>query len=135
MYMPVNSLNHANAVPIAASAARPDGRISPFARAEWFDLLAAHCFDPAAVATVHASDGHAHVWLPLVRTGPATCRAAANWYSFSYGPVGTPPAVAAALTALAAELRRDTARVTLAPVSARDGSLPALTAAFRAAGW
>ena len=56
----------------------------------------------------------------------------ANWFSFTWRPLGDDPAL---LAALARDLRRQTHRVELAPLPDEDGSATTLEIAFRDAGW
>lgn len=138
MFMPRNCEYQTNVLGIAADAARANGEVPPFARADWFALIAAEGAAADAAHIAHAAVGDAQAWLPLLRGAGGRCHALANWYSFSYGPLFAPADAddrLAALTRIAADLRRRSARVTLAPVSARDGSYDLLVAAFAAAGW
>ena len=76
-----------------------------------------------------AREGDAITVLPLMR-GQNRLEALANWYNFSWRPVGSSPAL---LTALARDLGRRCGRITLAPL--HDADADALATAFRAAGW
>ena len=67
--------------------------------------------------------------LPLMH-GDGRLEALANWYNFSWRPLGSSPVL---LTALARDLGHHTGRITLAPL--HDADADALAAAFRAAGW
>ncbi len=115
----------------AALFAAPESQ-SPFERAEWFALLERHCHLPAMMA--RASDGTNSAGLAL--TGTGHLHSLANWYSFTARPQVSPGADAPALlAALAADLRRHSWRVTLAPLPDEDGSASLVEAAFRTAGW
>ena len=96
----------------------------PFDRLEWFALLD----DPLYAL---AESGRGRVLLPLQREGHQLA-SLANWFSFTWRPLGDDPAL---LAALARDLRRQTHRVELAPLPDEDGSATALEIAFRDAGW
>ena len=96
----------------------------PFDRLDWFALLD----DPLYAL---AESGRRRVLLPLQREGRQLA-SLANWFSFTWRPLGDDPAL---LAALARDLRRQTHRVELAPLPDEDGSATALEIAFRDAGW
>lgn len=96
----------------------------PFDRLEWFALLD----DPLYAL---AESGRGRVLLPLQRERRQLA-SLANWFSFTWRPLGDDPAL---LAALACDLRRQTHRVELAPLPDEDGSATALEIAFRDAGW
>lgn len=96
----------------------------PFDRLEWFALLD----DPLYAL---AESGRGRVLLPLQRERRQLA-SLANWFSFTWRPLGDDPAL---LAALARDLRRQTHRVELAPLPDEDGSATALEIAFRDAGW
>ena len=96
----------------------------PFDRLEWFALLD----DPLYAL---AESGRGRVLLPLQRERRQLA-SLANWFSFTWRPLGDDPAL---LAALARDLRRQTHRVELAPLPDEDGSATALEIAFRNAGW
>lgn len=106
---------------------------SPFERREWFSLLARHCgLHPLLVI---ASDGQASALLPLSRA-ESRLEALGNWYSFFIKPILTPDALGPALLrAMARDLKRQHARVFLAPLPDEDGSTLLIQEAFRTAGW
>lgn len=113
-------------------AARAAGFASPFDRAEWFDLLAAHGFAGAGRIDARGSSGAATAWLPLRIEKPGHFGGLTNWYSFSIRPLFTGDGDrAGALRSLFAGLRGKAARLTLYPVVDPD----AIVAALRAAGW
>ena len=96
----------------------------PFDRLDWFALLD----DPLYAL---AESGRGRVLLPLQRERRQLA-SLANWFSFTWRPLGDDPAL---LAALARDLRRQTHRVELAPLPDEDGSATALEIAFRDAGW
>ncbi|KZX87735.1 hypothetical protein A3726_02185 [Erythrobacter sp. HI0037] len=96
----------------------------PFDRLEWFALLD----DPLYAL---AESGRGRVLLPLQRERRQLA-SLANWFSFTWRPLGDDPAL---LAALARDLRRQTHRVELAPLPDEDGSATTLEIAFRDAGW
>ena len=96
----------------------------PFDRLDWFALLD----DPLYAL---AESGRGRVLLPLQRERRQLA-SLANWFSFTWRPLGDDPAL---LAALARGLRRQTHRVELAPLPDEDGSATALEIAFRDAGW
>lgn len=96
----------------------------PFDRLDWFALLD----DPLYAL---AESGRGRVLLPLQREGRQLA-SLANWFSFTWRPLGDDPAL---LAALARDLRRQTHRVELAPLPDEDGSATTLEIAFRDAGW
>ena len=96
----------------------------PFDRLDWFALLD----DPLYAL---AESGRGRVLLPLQREEHQLA-SLANWFSFTWRPLGDDPAL---LAALARDLRRQTHRVELAPLPDEDGSATTLEIAFRDAGW
>jgi hypothetical protein len=100
----------------------------PFARREWFALLA-----QAGQRPLIARAGRSGTTIALAlteangRIEPLRC-----WYSFTWRPVGHDPAL---LEEVAQDLKRRTHRVTLWPVPDEDGSATALSRAFAQAGW
>ena len=100
---------------------------APFDRLEWWQGLAQHCGVSPLLAVARDDDSIAV--LPLMQ-GPRRLEALANWYNFSWRPLGGGPAL---LTALARDLAHRTSRITLAPLHEADADV--LAAAFRAAGW
>ncbi|SEH12048.1 Acetyltransferase (GNAT) domain-containing protein [Sphingopyxis sp. YR583] len=126
-----NGEHHANDERLPATA-RADGFASPFDRAAWFDLLAAHGFAGLGRIDARGSVGATRAWLPLRVETPGNFVGLTNWYSFSIRPLFEGDADRdAALRALATDLRQRAARLTLYPVINPD----ALTAALGAAGW
>lgn len=115
-----------------SAAARGGGFASPFDRAEWFDLLAAHGFAGAGRIDARGSSGATRAWLPLRIEKPGHVAGLTNWYSFSIRPlfIGDGDR-AGALYSLFARLRHEAARLTLYPV-VETGEI---VAALRAAGW
>ena len=92
----------------------------PFDRLDWFALLD----DPLYAL---AESGRGRVLLPLQRERRQLA-SLANWFSFTWRPLGDDPAL---LAALARDLRRQTHRVELAPLPDEDGSAKH----FRYHGW
>ena len=97
---------------------------SPFARAEWFALLAG----PGGIDPLVVEDDR--VALPLFAVG-RHAKALANWYSFTWQPVGTTQK----LSNLAAAMRNRFCRVELSPLPDEDGRASTVATAFRNGGW
>ncbi len=128
-----NGEHHANDAALPAEA-RAAGFASPFDRAEWFDLLAAHGFAGERRVDARGAAGPATAWLPLRLEKSGHLAGLTNWYSFAIRPLHTGEGDrAAALNDLFARLRRDAARLTLYPVP--DADRHAIVAALRSAGW
>ncbi len=106
---------------------------APFDRLAWWQGLSDHCGITPLLAV--ARDGDATAVLPLQRAD-GRLSGLANWYSFRLRPVSSPGSDAAGLlTALARDLARRSARVTLSGLPQEDGSADLTEAAFRKAGW
>ncbi|WP_226700681.1 GNAT family N-acetyltransferase [Qipengyuania gaetbuli] len=104
-------------------------RSGPFDGHEWFELLEQHGWQPVIAL---AEDALA---LPLMH-GPKGLESLTNWFSFTWAPVGEAGEEATGLLrALAADLKRRTARVDLSPLSGEDRWLGLLEEAFRTSGW
>ena len=102
---------------------------APFDRLAWWQGLVDFCGILPILAVAKSADGVAI--LPLCRRG-GQLSALANWYTFRFRPIlsGEAP-----LQALARDLARRAHRVTLHGLPEEDGSMSALSCAFRAAGW
>jgi len=112
-----------------ADACAPTG---PFDRPEWFALLG-ESRAGAFFAQAGAPDDRASLALERV---DGRVEALRNWYSFIWRPQGASgPQGDAALAAVARDLKRQTARVTLWPLPDEDGSASRTAQAFRKAGW
>jgi CelD/BcsL family acetyltransferase involved in cellulose biosynthesis len=106
---------------------------APFDRLAWWQGLAEHCGLEPLLAV--ARDGAAAAVLPLQRVN-GQLGGLANWYSFRLRPITSPGSDASGLlTALARDLARRSARVTLTGIPQEDGSADLTEAAFRRAGW
>ena len=128
-----NGEDHANDTMLPATA-RAAGFASPFDRASWFDLLAAHGFAGHGRLYAHGAANGTDAWLPLRADTPGCYAGLTNWYSFSIRPLYAGDSDrASALRALCADLRHKAARVTLYPVP--DADKAPLLAALKAAGW
>lgn len=116
------------------AGARAVGFASPFDRAAWFDLLAAHGFaGEARIDAQGASDGMT-AWLPLRREKAGHFAGLTNWYSFSIRPLFSGSGDRAkALADLFGRLRKQAARLSLYPIP--DDDQDNIVAALRAAGW
>jgi hypothetical protein len=136
-----NGEDHAN-----DDAARAARFASPFDRAEWFDLLAAHGFAGAGRVDARGEAGGTTAWLPLRVEKTGHLSALANWYSFAVRPLYTHPGESrgarelkgdgdrtAALADLFSKLRTSAAHLSLYPV--RDDEQQAIGSAMRTAGW
>ena len=113
----------------------------PFFTAQWFELLAAHGFDPAArLRLLVARDRTGRPRLALPLAGGQSITALSNFYSCLYSPlvVGS-PIDSAALDALCRHLKTapgGAAVVRLAPLDPQgDFALPMLAALRRAGFW
>jgi hypothetical protein len=102
----------------------------PFDRLEWFTLLEQRGGKVPLIAL--ARDGAAFVALPLMQEGGALVPLA-NWYSFTWRPVGT--SSSSLLEEIARNLKSRGSRVILSPLPDEDGSAVALKNAFCATGW
>ena len=132
----VNYHDDLNEVQGAAGVLTPacaDRATAPFDRLAWWQGLATHCgLSPLLAVASHGDD---RAVLALQRCG-GELSSLANWYTFRWRPLITPGANAAALlTALARDLAKQTARITLAAVPDENGETAQLEAAFHAAGW
>jgi len=114
--------------------ARAAGPASPFDRAAWFDLLAAHGFAGEGRVDAHGEAGAVTAWLPLRRDRAGQVSGLTNWYSFSIRPLFTGEGNrTGAMRNLFANVRKRAARLTLYPVP--DAAQAELSAALRGAGW
>lgn len=104
------------------------GGSGPFARREWFELLAQAGQSPLIVRAERGGD---RVALALTqangRIEPLRC-----WYSFTWRPTGSDPAL---LEEIARDLKGRSHRVTLWPVPGEDDCAAVLARAFAQAGW
>ena len=113
----------------------------PFYTAQWFELLTAHGFDPAAkLRLLVVRDGAGRPRLALPLTGEARITALSNFYSCLYGPiVAASPIDRAALDAFCRYLKvapAGAAVLRLAPLDGQgDFALPMLAALRRAGFW
>lgn len=129
-----NGEHRANDVGGLPADARAAGPASPFDRAAWFDLLAAHGFAGEGRVDAQGSAGPVTAWLPLRRDRPGHFAGLTNWYSFSIRPLFTSDGDrGAALHALLTGVRKRAARLTLYPVP--DADQADIAAALRQAGW
>jgi len=133
-----NGEDQANDVALPATA-RAEGFASPFDRAAWFDLLAAHGFAGGGRFDAHGASGSVTAWLPLRLDQPGHFSSLACWYSFSIRPLYDGPMDpgerGTAMGRLFASLRAHAARLTLYPVPDSDGLPGNLVHALRRAGW
>lgn len=127
--------SHCNA-PVA-----PDREGYGFARRDWFDMLARHCFSGSHCLWPRAESAGTAATLPLVEQN-GHLGALANYYSFAYAPIfeGTPsPARRQALiSTIAAALRQRYDRISFYPLI--DDAETRISAgmmrnAFASAGW
>ncbi|HEY0598402.1 GNAT family N-acetyltransferase [Sphingopyxis sp.] len=124
-----NGEHHAN-----DDAARATGFATPFDRALWFDLLAAHGFAGRGRFDAHGHADATTAWLPLRIEKPGHLAGLANWYSFAIRPLYTGnDDRSVALFELFHKLRSKAARLSLYPV--RDEDRHAIASALRKAGW
>jgi hypothetical protein len=107
-----NGEHHANDMRRA-----PQGFASPFDRAAWFDLLAAHGF---AGQGRYDARGHSRqsttAWLPLRIEKPGHLAGLTNWYSFSIRPLYTGERRPATRLRAFSQSRAKAARLSLYPV-------------------
>lgn len=118
-----------------------DGARDFFLTRDWFELLSATGFDADAerlIVGAATPDGEPVVLLPLAAS-ERDLTGLANYYSLHYAPLVNEAlpesALADALKAIAADLKRRCSTIHLRPMAADDAAIPALTAAFRAAGF
>lgn len=124
-----NGEHHAN-----DHATRAAGFATPFDRALWFDLLAAHGFAGMGRFDARGEAGATTAWLPLRIEKPGHLAGLANWYSFAIRPLYTGSGDrSGALFELFHNLRSKAARLSLYPV--RDEERDAIASAIRGAGW
>jgi hypothetical protein len=124
-----NGEHHAN-----DDAARAAGFATPFDRAPWFDLLAAHGFAGRGRFDAHGHADATTAWLPLRIEKPGHLAGLANWYSFAIRPLYRGNGnQSGALLDLFHALRADAARLSLYPV--RDEEQQEIAATMRSAGW
>jgi len=125
---------HKEVTNVQAAQVPPCGPVppSPFDRPEWFALLAET--RPGAVfKDAQAGDKRAAMALNRTEHGYEALK---NWYAFTWRPdVAAGSEGDALLAQLARDLKREAARVTLAPLPDEDGSATRLARAFQAAGW
>lgn len=133
-----NGEDHANdsRLPATAHAA---GFASPFDRAEWFDLLAAHGFAGEGRFDAYGNADEVSVWLPLRTEKPGDFAGLTCWYSFSIQPLYDGPKFpgmrGSALRRLFENLRGRSSQLTLYPVADVDGLPGDLVHIMRQAGW
>lgn len=112
-----------------------------FARLEWFDMLARHCFADATLrigcAILPTERGEHVALLPMVEMQEGLC-GLANWYSFSFAPLFSTTDAdirLALLELIARDLRGAAGRIAFHPVLEEGGGARLLYTAFRKAGW
>ena len=116
-----------------ASLLSTEMQTAPFDRLAWWQGLAEHCGMTPLLAVVRDADAFAV--LPLQATD-GHLAGFSNWYNFTFRPVVSPEANAAAMiTALARDLSHRTHRVTLSGLPDEDGSASLVEEAFKRAGW
>ena len=116
------------------NAARAAGFASPFDRASWFDLLAAHGFAGEGRIDARGDAGATTAHLPLRIDKSGQLAGLTNWYSFAIRPLYQGEGDReAALARLFRDLRARAAQLSLYPV--RDEDRQAIAAALRDAGW
>lgn len=124
-----NGEHHAN-----DDAARAAGFATPFDRALWFDLLAAHGFAGRGRFDAHGQAGTTIASLPFRTEKPGHLAGLTNWYSFAIRPLYRGDGDrSGALLNLFDALRADAAQLSLYPV--RDEERQEIAAAMRSAGW
>lgn len=104
----------------------------PFDRSEWFALLAGHVERPLIVI---GNDMRRQVALALMETDEGL-QSLANWFSFTWRPLGRNDEIAdEVLAGIASDLRGRSHFVVLDPLPDEDGSASRTAAAFRKGGW
>lgn len=123
------TLNEVQEDPALVAALEAPLAQGPFDRLGWLRALVEE--DALSPLLAVAQEGEALAVLPMAQTadglGPL-----ANWYAFTVRPLGNAPRL---LPAIARDLKRRAARLTLWPLPDEQGEASALSAAFRAAGW
>jgi Acetyltransferase (GNAT) domain len=140
---PCSVLLHRSFDAVRASAgAALDGEAQPgpFDRLDWFEALHASAFPEQRPLIAEAVLDDMRAWLFLLHREDGRLTTLANWYSFVARPqfAGSPDSRARGvlISAIAAALRKASARLTLYPVlDDPAGSLADLQGGFRRAGW
>jgi hypothetical protein len=110
-----------------------------FESAEWYALLAHHCFDQSPVA-ISATSGASDCTLMMVADGAHGIRSLSNWYSFRWRPQFSGAGHddvqrSAALSEALRQLRKSAAHALFTPVPVANGEAEGLVAALQHAGW
>lgn len=141
-YLPVKGEYHDNFLTAQAAARAKldrDAQKSLFDRLNWLDTLHRTALRDRAPLLLHAYEGEASAWLPLMQQTGNHHVALANWYNFTWRPIfaGDYDAVQrlSLLRQLATTARERTSRLTLAPVPDEDRSASQIATAFAATGW
>jgi CelD/BcsL family acetyltransferase involved in cellulose biosynthesis len=129
------NLAAAQADPALAAALGREVQRAPFDRLDWWRPLAEECMADERPLLALARDGEAVAALPLIRRGRSPqLRSLASWYSFWARPVFAGAAERdALLAALARDIHRRCARLSLGPLAAADEA--PIVQAFRGTGW
>lgn len=105
---------------------------APFDRAEWFELL--ETTQGAQPFYAVAKGENNQVVLPL-KHSDGGLTAFTNWYSFHWQPIVNGPETELLMVALCKDLRRRTARLSLAPLPTESAHTGQLRTALKSAGW
>ena len=112
---------------------------SLFDRLDWLDALHRLALRDRQPLLLRASDGHADLWMPLMRQSSGSASALANWYNFTWRPIfgGNYDEVTrlALLREIALKAQQQLRRITLLPMPDEDGSATLTATAFEQAGW
>lgn len=131
--------NFLTAQAAAAGALDREAQASLFDRLDWLESLHRMALRDRQPLLLHASEGAAQLWLPLMQAGSGHHAALANWYNFHWKPVfaGAADEVTklALLREVAAQARTQTNRLTLSPVPDEDQSASLIANAFAQEGW
>jgi Acetyltransferase (GNAT) domain len=140
--LPVKGEYHDNFLTAQASARGTldrDAQKNLFDRLDWLDSLHRIALRDRAPLLLRASDGDNDLWMPLMKTGPGTCSALANWYNFTWRPIfgGRYDEVTrlTLLRQIAQQAPEHARRIVLSPVPDEDSSASLLATAFEHSGW
>jgi CelD/BcsL family acetyltransferase involved in cellulose biosynthesis len=116
-----------------------EAQSSLFDRLDWLETLHRMCLRDHEPLLLHASDGEAELWLPLMQMGRGHVAALANWYNFHWRPIfgraHDEVTKLALLRQVANQAKTQAKRLTLSPLPDEDHSATLIANAFQQAGW
>lgn len=141
-YLPVKGEYHDNFLSAQGAAQGELDRDSQkclFNRLEWIEPLHRLALPDQSPLLLRAQASEASAWMPLMREGRGHYVALANWYNFSWRPIFGSTYDAATRHALLRQFadvaKKQSRRITLAPVPDEDKAASEIVAAFAACGW